>query len=284
VRRPRRWPARRRRAGAAPEAAAGGAEIDGGQRCARRNSCAGLTYFCCCANHSGPIFHTVSYAIACGLPALAAVTIYSVEGLAGLGGRLLFGLSGDRFGAKQTLVVGLLIQAVAAGAYFFTRSSASSTPWRSSSGCLRRVMPLLRRDRARVFPAAHHGHGDRASSLVASLGMALGPAVGAGSTTPPAATAGSISVVRIGLARWRSPSPSAFPCGARWRNRPSSRPAVHRRSVRSGVNHLECQLNPQGRCPHAGRTSTRAAERTVFLHHAMAASHDRERVAACLSE
>src|SRR5689334_24857054 len=41
-----------------------------------------LTYFCCCATHSGPIFHTVSYAIACGLPVMAAVTIYSVEGLA----------------------------------------------------------------------------------------------------------------------------------------------------------------------------------------------------------
>ena len=48
-----------------------------------------LTFFACCAAHSGPIFHTVSYAIGCGLPAMAAVTIYSVEGLAGLGGRLL---------------------------------------------------------------------------------------------------------------------------------------------------------------------------------------------------
>ncbi|MBV9811140.1 MAG: MFS transporter, partial [Acetobacteraceae bacterium] len=43
------------------------------------------TYFCCCATHAGPIFHTVSYAIACGIPAMAAVSIYSLEGLAGLG-------------------------------------------------------------------------------------------------------------------------------------------------------------------------------------------------------
>src|SRR5690349_22538259 len=35
-----------------------------------------LTYFCCCATHSGPIFHTVSYAVACGLPIMAAVTIF----------------------------------------------------------------------------------------------------------------------------------------------------------------------------------------------------------------
>src|SRR5206468_832893 len=79
------------------------------------------TFFACCAMHSGPIFHTISYAIACGLAPAVAVTIYSMEGLAGLFGRLIFGLAGDRFGAKQTLVVGLVIQALAAGAYFFTR-------------------------------------------------------------------------------------------------------------------------------------------------------------------
>src|SRR6516225_7990206 len=50
------------------------------------------TFFTCCVTHSGPIFHTMSYAIACGLPVTTAVTIYSTEGLAGLGGRLLFGL------------------------------------------------------------------------------------------------------------------------------------------------------------------------------------------------
>jgi MFS family permease len=57
------------------------------------------TNFFCCATHSGPIIHTVSYAISCGIPMIAAVTIYSVEGLAGMGGRIAFGLLGDRFGA-----------------------------------------------------------------------------------------------------------------------------------------------------------------------------------------
>ena len=61
-----------------------------------------LTFFACCATHSGPIFHTVSYAIACGLPAMAAVTIYSAEGIAGLGGRLLFGLAGYMFYKSQS--------------------------------------------------------------------------------------------------------------------------------------------------------------------------------------
>src|SRR4051812_13095995 len=80
-----------------------------------------LTNFFCCATHSGPIFHTVSYAVSCGIPLIAAVTIYSVEGLAGMGGRIAFGLLGDRFGAKRVLVSGLLFQAFGALGFLFAR-------------------------------------------------------------------------------------------------------------------------------------------------------------------
>ena len=65
-----------------------------------------LTNFFCCATHSGPIIHTVSYALTCGIPLIAAVSIYSVEGLAGMGGRIAFGVLGDRLGAKRVLVYG----------------------------------------------------------------------------------------------------------------------------------------------------------------------------------
>jgi predicted MFS family arabinose efflux permease len=83
------------------------------------------TNFFCCATHSGPIIHTVSYAVSCGIPMIAAVTIYSVEGLAGLGGRIAFGLLGDRFGAKRVLVAGLLAQAFGALGYVFVRELAA---------------------------------------------------------------------------------------------------------------------------------------------------------------
>jgi predicted MFS family arabinose efflux permease len=86
----------------------------------------GLTFFACCAAHSGPIFHMVSYAIFCGVAPMAAVTIYSVEGLAGLGGRLLLGLLADRFGAKKVLIAGLMVQALAIGTYASSAGSASS--------------------------------------------------------------------------------------------------------------------------------------------------------------
>ena len=78
-----------------------------------------LTFFLCCAAHSGPIFHMVSYAIGCGIAPFVAVSIYSLEGLSGLGGRLVFGLLADRFGARPVLITGLLLQAATIACYLF---------------------------------------------------------------------------------------------------------------------------------------------------------------------
>jgi MFS family permease len=139
----------------------------------------GLTYFFCCATHSGPIFHTVSYAIACGIPALTAVSIYSIEGLAGLGGRLLFGLAGDRFGAKQTVIFALVVQALGAGAYYFTRQVGEFYAVAIVFGlAYGGVMPLYAVIAREYFPMRMMGTVIGASSMIASLGMSLGPAVG----------------------------------------------------------------------------------------------------------
>lgn len=138
-----------------------------------------LTFFACCATHSGPIFHTVSYAIACGLPAMAAVTIYSAEGFAGLGGRLLFGLAGDRFGAKRMLVIGLLIQAISAGAYFFVRHLGEFYAVAVVFGlAYGGVMPLYAVIAREYFPMRIMGTVFGAAAMISSLGMALGPALG----------------------------------------------------------------------------------------------------------
>jgi MFS family permease len=48
-----------------------------------------------------------------------------VEGLAGLGGRIAFGLLGDRLGAKRVLVAGLFVQAFGALAYVFVQELAA---------------------------------------------------------------------------------------------------------------------------------------------------------------
>ena len=92
-----------------------------------------LTNFFCCATHSGPIFHTVSYAQTCGIPLVAAVSIYSVEGLAGMGGRIGFGLLGDRFGAKRVLVSACLLRPLARSLMSSPEAWASSIPSRRCS-------------------------------------------------------------------------------------------------------------------------------------------------------
>ena len=138
-----------------------------------------LTYFTCCATHSGPLFHTVSYAIACGLPVMAAVSIYSVEGLAGLFGRLLFGLLGDRFGAKRVLVSGLLVQALAVGCYYFVRQQSEFYAVAAVFGlAYAGVMPLYAVLARESFPLPIMGAMIGAAAMASSLGMAFGPLAG----------------------------------------------------------------------------------------------------------
>ncbi|MFC6445815.1 MFS transporter [Shinella zoogloeoides] len=138
-----------------------------------------LTNFFCCATHSGPIFHTVSYAITCGIPMIAAVTIYSVEGLAGMGGRVVFGLLGDRFGAKHILVLGLFVQAFGALAYVFTGGLASFNLVAGIFGFIYAgVMPLYAVIARENFPLRMMGTVIGGTAMAGSLGMALGPVAG----------------------------------------------------------------------------------------------------------
>ena len=138
-----------------------------------------LTNFFCCATHSGPIFHTVSYAILCGIPAMAAVSIYSLEGLAGLGGRIGFGFLGDRFGAKRTLVAGLLVQAVVALCYDFAHSLASFYVVAALFGfTYAGVMPLYAVIARENFPLRMMGTVIGGTAMAGSLGMSTGPLLG----------------------------------------------------------------------------------------------------------
>jgi MFS family permease len=135
-----------------------------------------MTNFFCCATHSGPIFHTVSYAVSCGIPLMAAVSIYSVEGLAGMGGRIAFG---DRFGAKRVLVSGLLLQAFGALAYFFVRDLWAFYAAATAFGFIYAgVMPLFAILSRENFPLRMMGTVIGGTAMAGSLGMALGPLAG----------------------------------------------------------------------------------------------------------
>ena len=137
------------------------------------------TNFFCCATHSGPIIHTVSYAISCGIPMISAVTIYSVEGLAGMGGRIAFGLLGDRFGARRVLVSGLLAQAFGALAYVFVRELAAFYAVAALFGFIYAgTMPLYAVLARENFPLRMMGTVIGGTAMAGSLGMATGPLAG----------------------------------------------------------------------------------------------------------
>jgi MFS family permease len=167
--------------GASPgQAAEAGAEMSATQALrSPQFAVLALTFFCCCAAHSGPIFHMVSYAISCGVPAMAAVSIYSVEGLSGLGGRLLLGVLADRLGVKPVLITGLLVQALAIASYLYVNQLgefyALSVIFGTAYGG---VMPLYAVLAREYFGQRIMGTIFGAATMVSSLGMAIGPLAG----------------------------------------------------------------------------------------------------------
>jgi MFS family permease len=138
-----------------------------------------LTYFCCCATHSGPIFHTVSYAVTCGIPMVVAVSIYSVEGLAGMFGRIGFGVAGDRFGAQRVLVIGLLAQAFGVLAYVFVGQLGGFYAVAVVVGFIYAgTMPLYAVIIRENFPLKMMGTIIGGTAMAGSLGMSTGPLLG----------------------------------------------------------------------------------------------------------
>ena len=138
-----------------------------------------LANFFCCATHSGPIFHTVSYAVTCGIPMIAAVSIYSVEGLAGMFGRIGFGVMGDKFGAQRVLVLGLLAQAFGVLAYVFASQIGEFYAVAVLVGFIYAgIMPLYAVIVRENFPLKMMGTIIGGTAMAGSLGMSTGPLLG----------------------------------------------------------------------------------------------------------
>jgi MFS family permease len=138
-----------------------------------------LAFFFCCAAHSGPIFHTISYAMMCGVPAMAAVSIYSVEGIAGLFGRILSGLLADRLGVKRVLIAGLLVQAAIIAAYVQARQLEQFYVLAVILGAAYGgVMPLYAVLARGYFSPNIIGAILGAATMASSMGMSFGPVAG----------------------------------------------------------------------------------------------------------
>src|SRR5688572_5854064 len=139
----------------------------------------GFTFALCCMAHSGPIFHVVSYAMYCGLGAMAAVSVYSVEGLAGLGGRVIIGLLADRFGAKRVLITALIVQSFAIAAYLKVNELSEFYALAVIFGVAYGGGMPLYASLARDYFGQHiMGTMFGAATMLSSLGMAIGPVAG----------------------------------------------------------------------------------------------------------
>jgi MFS family permease len=134
------------------------------------------TFFLCCAAHSGPIFHTVSYAMICGASALAAASIYSVEGVAGLFGRVIFGVLADRIGVRRVIVAGLALQAIGIYGYVHVTQLTEFYMLAVVLGMVYGgVMPLYAVLAREYFGPHVMGTVLGAATMTSSIGMAFGP-------------------------------------------------------------------------------------------------------------
>jgi MFS family permease len=84
-----------------------------------------LTHFCCCAAHSGPLFHLVSHAMDQGVERMTAASILGASGLTSIFGRIGTGIVADRVGAKRTLLSALSLQAVLILLYLFATGTGA---------------------------------------------------------------------------------------------------------------------------------------------------------------
>ena len=166
--------------GAGTAAGAGDRELTTGQALRTPQFAAiALTYFACCAAHSGPIFHMVTNVIDHGVSAMTAATVLSTASLASLSGKIICGLVADRVGAKRTLVGGLALQAVAVSLYLYTRELASFYAVAVVFGfAYGGVMPLYAILVREYFGARIMGTIFGAVAFTSTLGMAMGPGAG----------------------------------------------------------------------------------------------------------
>ena len=138
-----------------------------------------VTHFACCTAHSGPIFHMVTNAMEQGVAKMTAATVFGVSGLASIAGRLLAGVLADRFGAKRTLLAGLLAQAVSVALYLVTRDVIAFQLLAVAFGVTYGgVMPLYALVVREYFGDKVMGTAYGAVFMISTLGMGLGSFAG----------------------------------------------------------------------------------------------------------
>src|SRR6185295_18658665 len=100
-------------------------------------------------------------------------------GLAGMGGRVAFGILGDQLGAKRVLVFGLLVQAFGALGFAFVRELGAFYAVAALFGFIYAgTMPLYAALARENFPLRMMGTVIGGIAMAGGLGMSTGPLTG----------------------------------------------------------------------------------------------------------
>ena len=138
-----------------------------------------LTHFCCCAAHSGPLFHLVSHAMDQGVARMTAASILGVSGLMSIFGRIGTGIVADRVGAKPTLLAALSLQALLILLYLFATGPAAlyavSLAFGVAYGGAMPLYPVITRE---YFGERVMGTAYGAVFFISCIGMGLGSYAG----------------------------------------------------------------------------------------------------------
>jgi MFS family permease len=138
-----------------------------------------LTHFCCCAAHSGPLFHLVSHAMDQGVAKMAAASLLGASGLTSILGRVGTGIVADRLGSKRTLLTALSLQALVIFLYLFASRTetlyALSLAFGVAYGAAMPLYALVTRD---YFGERVMGTAYGAVFFISCIGMGLGSYAG----------------------------------------------------------------------------------------------------------
>jgi MFS family permease len=138
-----------------------------------------LTHFCCCAAHSGPLFHLVSHAMDQGVAQMTAASILGASGFTSIFGRIGTGIVADRVGAKRTLLAALGFQALLILLYLFASGTgalyAVSLAFGVAYGGAMPLYPVVTRE---FFGERAMGTAYGAVFFISCIGMGLGSYAG----------------------------------------------------------------------------------------------------------